>query len=70
MRSHGAIHPSLDWQKASLCQNGECVEIAAYNGTVMMRKSTEPDSACLYFTPEEFSSFLKGAKAGEFNPAR
>ena len=70
MRSYEAIRPSLDWQKASFCQNGECVEIAAHNGMVMMRKSNEPNSARLYFTPEEFSSFLRGAKAGEFDLAR
>jgi hypothetical protein len=60
----------LDWHKSSLCQTGECVEIAAQSGTVIMRKSTQPDAGYVYFTPEEFGSFLMGAKAGEFDLAR
>jgi Domain of unknown function (DUF397) len=59
--------PSLAWHKASLCQNGECVEIATHNDTVMMRNSTRPDSGYVYFTSEEFSTFLLAAKAGEFD---
>jgi hypothetical protein len=67
MRSYEAMHaPPLDWFKASFCQNGECVEIAAYSGTVIMRNSAQPDSTYAYFTTEAFGSFLKRAKAGEF----
>jgi len=62
--------PSLVWQRASLCQNGECVEIAAYDGTVVMRNSARPDSGYVYFTCGEFSIFLMAAKAGEFDLAR
>ena len=60
---------SLDWRKASFCQTGECVEIAAHDGAVIMRNSSQPDGGYLYFTPEDFGSFLERAKAGEFNGA-
>jgi hypothetical protein len=59
--------PSLAWHRASFCQNGECVEIAAYNDTVMMRNSARPDSDYVYFTFEDFNTFLLAAKAGEFD---
>ncbi len=59
--------PSLVWRKASFCQNGECLEVAAQNGTIIIRNSTELDSAYICSTPEEFRSFLGGAKAGEFD---
>jgi Domain of unknown function (DUF397) len=57
----------LDWHRASLCQNGECVEIAMYRDEVVMRNSAEPNSGNVFFTPEEFGTFLKGAKAGSFD---
>jgi Domain of unknown function (DUF397) len=66
MRSYETIPTSpLDWHRASFCQTGECVEIAGHNGMVIMR-STQPDSVRLYFTTEEFGSFLREAKAGKF----
>jgi hypothetical protein len=68
MRSHGTIQiPSVDWYRASFCQNGECVEIAAQNGVVIMRSSAEPDSGQIRFTPEEFGCFLREAKAGGYD---
>jgi hypothetical protein len=62
--------PALDWHKASFCQTGECVEIAAYNDVVLMRSSVMPESGYLRFTPEEFATFLEAAKTGEFSLAR
>jgi len=64
--------PALDWRKASFCQNGECIEVAAaQNGTVIMRNNTQTQPASahtyIYSTTEEFRSFLRGAKAGEFD---
>ncbi len=71
MRSYDAMHtPPVDWHKASFCQNGECVEIAEHNDTVVMRNSAQPDSGYVYFMPEEFSTFLREAKAGRFDLAR
>jgi Domain of unknown function (DUF397) len=62
--------PALDWHKASFCQTGECAEIAAYNDVVLMRSSAQPESGYVYFTPEEFTSFLEAAKSGEFDLVR
>lgn len=62
--------PALDWHKASFCQTGECVEIAAYNDVVLMRSSVKPESGYIRFTPEEFATFLEAAKVGEFSLVR
>jgi hypothetical protein len=68
MRSYEDVRPlSIDWYRASLCQNGECVEVGRYNDTVMMRNSTHPDKGYVYFTADEFSMFLGAAKAGEYD---
>jgi hypothetical protein len=70
MRSYEAIPPSLDWRKASFCQNSECVEVSALDSaTIIMRNSTRPDRY-VYFTREEFGSFLSDAKSGKFDLAR
>jgi hypothetical protein len=34
---------------------------------VLMRSSSEPESGYIYFTEEEFSGFLRAAKAGKFD---
>jgi hypothetical protein len=68
MQSHGAVDASsIYWHKSSLCQNGECVEIAVHNDTVVMRSSAEPSSAYIRLTPEEFGAFLREAKTGRFD---
>jgi len=56
----------LVWHWASFCQNGECVWLGAQNGSVIMR-SSQPDSAWLYLTPEEFGAFLSDVKTGKFD---
>ena len=61
---------ALDWHRSSLCQTGECVEIATFNDTVVMRSSAHAESGFLHFTPEEFSVFIGAAKAGRFDLVR
>jgi hypothetical protein len=59
---------SLDWYRSSLCQAGECVEIAETGGLVIMRSSVHPDGEHIYFSRKEFGLFLAAAKAGEYAP--
>jgi hypothetical protein len=59
--------PRPAWRRASFCQTGECVEVAAQGGMVVMRNSSHPGSGYLLYTTEEFSSFVRGVKAGEFD---
>lgn len=58
----------LDWQKSSFCAAGECVEIAAHEEVVIMRNSSRPEAGYVYLSPAEFGSFVRAAKAGEFDP--
>jgi hypothetical protein len=68
MPPYEAVRPqSLAWRKASFCQNGECIEVTVQDSTVLMRNSAQPDSASTHATVEEFRSFLRAAKAGEFD---
>jgi len=55
------------WRRASFCASGECVEVAQQNGMIFMRDSKEPDARALQYTTEEWRSFVRGVKAGEFD---
>jgi hypothetical protein len=54
------------WRKASFCASSECAEIARDGDAIVLRNSTAPRRVVRYST-EEWQSFLRGAKAGEFD---
>jgi hypothetical protein len=58
------------WTRSSKCDNssGNCAEVSAFPGAVAIRDSKNPQGS-IVFTTEEWSAFLAGAKAGEFDVA-
>jgi hypothetical protein len=58
---------SISWRKASACHQGSCIEVAQINGSIAIRESKDPDGLILLYSPEEWRTFLSGAKAGEFD---
>jgi predicted secreted Zn-dependent protease len=60
---------SLAWRKSSYSTDGgECVETAVLpNRRVALRDSKQPDGAILLYTAGEWSAFVKGVQAGEFD---
>jgi hypothetical protein len=68
MPSHGSGQTEPPgWRKSSFCASGECVEVAAQNGMILLRDSQEPRGSMLRYTTEEWRSFVRGIKAGEFD---
>ena len=59
----------LTWRKSSHSADaGECVETAVLRDRrVAVRDSKHPGDAVLIYTPAEWSAFIEGAKAGEFD---
>jgi hypothetical protein len=55
------------WRRATFCQSGECVEVARQNGMIAMRDSKEASAGVLRYSAEEWLSFVRGIKAGEFD---
>jgi Domain of unknown function (DUF397) len=58
------------WRKSSYSggNGGACVEVARnLPGAVAVRDSKDPDGPRLAFTPEEWTAFTAGVKAGDFD---
>jgi hypothetical protein len=61
--------PVPHWVKSSRSNGaGQCVEAASLgDGRIAVRDSKDPDGPALVFSPEEWSAFVAGVKAGEFD---
>ncbi|WP_214103387.1 DUF397 domain-containing protein [Acrocarpospora catenulata] len=58
----------IDWRRSTLSGvNGECVEVALVGNAVAVRDSKHPSRSPLLFTPGEWTAFLAGVRAGEFD---
>ena len=58
----------IQYVTSSFCTRGECVEVAAPQGRVLVR-ATNDTATSLSFTDDEWASFVRGVKAGEFDLA-
>jgi hypothetical protein len=47
--------------------NSNCVEVAFEGGNALVRNSRHPEGAVLEFTYGEWTAFLAGVRAGEFD---
>lgn len=62
----------MEWTKSSRCSADQpsCVEVtspAANPDVVLIRDSKHPDRPSLHFTRAEWTAFLAGAQAGDFD---
>ena len=55
------------WTRSSRCADRNCVEIAVVDGTVAMRDSKNVDQPSLTFSRGEWTSFLAGLAAGDYD---
>lgn len=60
------------WRKSSSCpNNATCVEVAELpEGGFAVRDGKNPDRPHLAFSAAEWTEFLAGVRAGEFDPGR
>ncbi len=62
-----AAVPPTAWRKSTRSYSDGCAEFAAVGDAVAMRDSTNPHAAAFVFNRTEWTAFLEGAKAGEFD---
>jgi hypothetical protein len=62
-----ALHGTR-FRRSSFCGNGQCVEVATLpDGSVAVRDSKSPGHPPKFYTPAQWSAFVLGVKAGEFD---
>ena len=59
----------VKFRRSSMCDNsgGSCVEVAVSGDTIITRDSKDPQGTVQTYTRVEWSAFIDGVKAGEFD---
>ena len=65
--SHQACPTGPAWRRAARCSSSTCVEVALHDDLVAVRDSKVQDGPVLIFDHAEWSAFVAGVKAGEFD---
>ena len=60
----------LGWRKSTRCDSASCVEVAIGSERVAVRDSKDRNGPTLMFSPAEWSAFVAGVRAGDFDPDR
>lgn len=61
------LRPGADWRKSRRCEAGSCVEVAFLSEAVAVRDSKVTNGPLLQFPHSEWSAFVKGIRAGDFD---
>jgi hypothetical protein len=58
----------IEFRVSSFCSYGDCVEVGrSAEGAVLVRDTKDRAQQALAFTDEEWTAFVAGVKAGEFD---
>lgn len=55
------------FRTASLCNGGECVEVAQRDGMIVLRDSTQPHGTMLHYAVGDWGSFVSNIKSGQLD---
>lgn len=58
---------SIEWRTSRRCDSNTCVEMASVGGAVAMRDGKDPNGAVLIFSRDDWTAFVAGVRAGEFD---
>lgn len=61
--------PHITWRRSTASDSGNCVEVAALGGSVLVRDSANPDGARLRIPPVAWSAFLAWTRDKDFRQA-
>jgi hypothetical protein len=57
----------LDWRKSAYCSSSGCIEVAVDADAYLVRDSKNPDGPRLTFDQSEWTAFVAGVRAGDFD---
>jgi hypothetical protein len=57
-----------EWRKSTYSANNGCVEVAVVDDGVAVRDSKDRSGPVLLFRFYEWAAFVRGVRAGEFDP--
>lgn len=57
----------IEFRVSSFCSFGNCVEVGRSEEGVLVRDTKDRAQQALAFTDEEWTAFVAGVKAGEFD---
>jgi hypothetical protein len=67
MTSTDASTPELEWRKSSYSvANGNCVEVVAVPGAVMVADTAEPTRHMLRYSSQGWRRFVTAVRGGQF----
>ncbi|SDY51505.1 protein of unknown function [Micromonospora pattaloongensis] len=58
---------SIEWRRSRRCDSNTCVEVASVGGAIAMRDGKEPEGNILIFSRADWTAFVTGVRAGEFD---
>lgn len=59
---------ALTWRKSSASKDGDCVEVAAAGGMIIVRDSKDPHGGNLLFSSHDWNSFVVGVRKRTLRP--
>lgn len=62
------MQDQYDFRRSSFCGSGGCVEVSPLrDGRIAVRDSKDLTVPQHFYTPAEWTAFIQGVKAGEFD---
>lgn len=58
---------ALHWRTSQFCDSSACVQVAPASDEIALRDSKNPDGPILRFSRDEWTAFVAGARAGDFD---
>ncbi len=61
------MNGDIPFQISTFSDSDSCVEVGRIDGRIVVRNSNDPDAGIATFNDKEWSAFIAGAQAGEFD---
>jgi len=65
--ANGSGSKQSPWRIAKMSASANCVQVRSDNDMIVVGNSRFPDGPFLFYTKDEWTAFLDGAKKGEFD---